>query len=93
MRAGCLVPVLLPNGDRPGHPATNRIHQKAPSMSETMKPPWQGREDDGALVGDIRTALSAAMWAKGRGMAAADFLDLLQKVIDDYRTRVPLGNN
>jgi hypothetical protein len=54
--------------------------------NETPAAPWEGREEEGGQIAAIRTSMTAAMWTEGRGMAVAEFLDLLQAVIDRYRT-------
>lgn len=54
--------------------------------NEKPQAPWEGREEEGGKIGAIRTSMTAAMWTEGRGMAVSEFLDLLQAVIDRYRT-------
>ena len=71
---------LLTSGLRAGS-----IERMFPA-SETPPPPWEGREEEGGQIGAIRTSMTTAMWTEGRGMAVAEFLDVLQAVIDRYRT-------
>ena len=54
--------------------------------NEKPQAAWEGREEEGGQIAAIRTSMTAAMWSEGRGMAVAEFLDLLQAVIDRYRT-------
>jgi hypothetical protein len=60
------------------------IERMAPA-NEKPQAPWAGRGEEGGRIGAIRTSMTAAMWTEGRGMAVAEFLDLLQAVIDRYR--------
>jgi hypothetical protein len=54
--------------------------------NEKPQAPWEGRGEEGGQIGAIRTSMAHAMWSEGRGMAVGEFLDLLQAVIDRYRT-------